>query len=80
MEVVWLKVPEWENKDGLLHGFLGRRGGRSIGPYASLNLAFGVGDDPQIVKDNLCDMVMPQFQTVAVGKVGQRLADLSFVQ
>lgn len=56
MELVWLKVPEWENQDGLLHGFLGRRGGRSLGSYASLNLAFGVGDDPQIVKDNLCDM------------------------
>lgn len=55
MELVWLKEPKWENNDGLLHGFLGRRGGRSTGPYASLNLAFGVGDDPQIVKDNLCD-------------------------
>jgi len=56
MELVWLKVPNWEKHEEFRHGFLGRRGGRSAGPYASLNLAFGVGDDPQIVKDNLCDV------------------------
>lgn len=56
MELVWLKVPKWEKHDGFLHGFLGRCGGKSTGPYASLNLAFGVGDDPQIVKDNICDV------------------------
>jgi len=55
MDLVWLKVPEWERKEGLLHGFLGRRGGKSIGPYTSLNVSFRVGDDPQVVKDNLCD-------------------------
>lgn len=51
-----MKVPQWEKRDGLLHGFLGRRGGKSVGPYASLNLSFRVGDDPQVVKDNLCDV------------------------
>jgi YfiH family protein len=56
MDILWLKVPQWDNKDGLLHGFLGRRGGKSVGPYASLNLAFSVGDDPAVVKDNLCDV------------------------
>jgi len=56
MDLVWLKVPQWERWGGLLHGFLGRRGGKSVGPYASLNLAFSVGDDPDVVKDNLCDM------------------------
>lgn len=55
MDLVWLKVPRWEGEDGLLHGFLGRRGGKSEGPFGSLNLSFGVGDDPQVVKDNLCD-------------------------
>jgi YfiH family protein len=40
----------------LLHGFLGRRGGKSAGRYAGLNLSFRVGDDPQTVKDNICDM------------------------
>jgi polyphenol oxidase len=56
MEITWLKVPQWERYDGLLHGFLGRRGGRSSGPYAGLNISFRVGDDPEIVKDNMCDM------------------------
>jgi YfiH family protein len=40
----------------LIHGFLGRRGGKSTGRYAGLNLSFRVGDDPQAVKDNICDM------------------------
>ena len=56
MDLVWLRAPEWEGRDGLLHGFLGRRGGKSVGPYASLNLSFRVGDDPQAVKDNICDL------------------------
>lgn len=56
MDIVWLQVPQWKNRDGLLHGFLGRRGGRGSGPYASLNLSFRVGDDPQVVKDNICDV------------------------
>ncbi len=56
MDLLCLKVPEWEKQKGLLHGFLGRRGGKSVGPYASLNLSFHVGDDPNIVKDNICDM------------------------
>jgi len=56
MEITWLKVPQWGEHDDLLHGFLGRRGGKSIGPYAELNLSFRVGDDMQVVKDNMCDM------------------------
>lgn len=56
MEITWLKVPQWESYEGLLHGFLGRRGGRSAGPYAGLNVSLRVGDDPQIVKDNVCDL------------------------
>lgn len=56
MDLVWLKVPQWEKRDGLLHGFLGRGGGKSTGVYATLNLSFRVGDDSQVVKDNLCDM------------------------
>jgi YfiH family protein len=56
MELVWLKVPQWEERQGPLHGFLGRRGGKSIGPYTGLNLSFRVGDDPQVVKDNICDL------------------------
>ncbi|OGQ78592.1 MAG: hypothetical protein A3F90_05390, partial [Deltaproteobacteria bacterium RIFCSPLOWO2_12_FULL_60_19] len=56
VQLNWLKVARWERRDGLLHGFLGRRGGRSVGPYASLNVSFRVGDDPQAVKDNICDL------------------------
>jgi YfiH family protein len=56
MEITSLKVPRWDQHDGLLHGFLGRRGGRSGGVYRGLNLSLRVGDDPAVVKDNMCDM------------------------
>jgi YfiH family protein len=56
MDFLSLKVRSWEGRGGPLHGFLGRRGGKSAGAYAGLNLSFRVGDDPEIVKDNFCDM------------------------
>ncbi len=56
MDVVWLKVPHWEQRDGFIHGFFGRKGGKSIGPYAGLNVSVRVGDDISTVKDNLCDL------------------------
>ncbi len=56
MDLLWLKVPQWEQREGFFHGFLGRKGGKSQGRYGSLNLSFRVGDDPQVVKDNLCDV------------------------
>jgi YfiH family protein len=56
MGITSLRVSQWEEYQGLLHGFLGRRGGRSTGIYQGLNLSFRVGDDPQAVKDNMCDM------------------------
>ncbi len=56
MDLVWLKVPAWEKRDGFIHGFLGRKGGKSQGAYDSLNLSLRVGDDPRVVKDNLCDV------------------------
>ncbi|MFQ5646733.1 MAG: peptidoglycan editing factor PgeF [bacterium] len=37
---------------GISHGFLGRVGGVSTGPYASLNLSGRVGDDPASVRRN----------------------------
>jgi len=37
---------------GIIHGFLGRLGGRSRGAYEALNLSPFVGDDPQDVADN----------------------------
>ena len=56
MEITWLKVPEWESYPGLLHGFIGRRGGRSVGAYAGLNVSLRVGDEMQAVKNNICDI------------------------
>jgi hypothetical protein len=38
---------------GFAHGFTKRVGGVSEGPFASLNLAFGVGDDDERVRENL---------------------------
>ncbi len=38
--------------DGVAHGFLGRRGGGSIGEVAGLNVGLGAGDDPAAVAQN----------------------------
>ena len=38
---------------GFVHGFTKRTGGSSEGPFASLNLAHDVGDDPLLVRRNL---------------------------
>lgn len=38
--------------DGLPHGFFGRQGGLSEGPFASLNASVSVGDDPHVVDQN----------------------------
>jgi purine-nucleoside/S-methyl-5'-thioadenosine phosphorylase / adenosine deaminase len=55
MDLTQIKVPQWENYAGLLHGFMGRRGGKSVGPYAGLNVSYRVGDDPKVVSQNVCD-------------------------
>jgi len=34
------------------HGFSTRAGGVSVGPYASMNLGWAVGDDPRAVEEN----------------------------
>lgn len=47
---------------GVPHGFLGRRGGVSRGPYASLNVGTGSPDDPALVERNrriAADAVLP---------------------
>ena len=64
------RVPQWESEPGLRHGFLGRGGGNSHGAYAGLNVSFGVGDDPQAVKDNYCDMKR------TVGMAGTRMVTM----
>src|SRR5512145_1090134 len=56
MEISRLDVPQWKNYPGLLHGFMGRRGGKSVGLYQGLNVSYRVGDDPKVVSQNVCDM------------------------
>ena len=56
MDITHVKVPQWEQYEGLRHGFMGRRGGKSAGPYAGLNASYRVGDDPKIVSQNVCDV------------------------
>ncbi|MGE5220003.1 MAG: peptidoglycan editing factor PgeF [Chloroflexota bacterium] len=56
MHITCLHVPAWQQYAGLLHGFTGRRGGKSVGPYAGLNLSYRVGDDPKVVSQNVCDV------------------------
>ena len=58
MIILCLKVPQWDVFDGLVHGFLGRHGGRSQPPYASLNVSYHNGDDVQTVMHNWCDLKM----------------------
>ncbi|MDI6852013.1 MAG: polyphenol oxidase family protein [Deltaproteobacteria bacterium] len=36
----------------VVHGIFTRRGGVSAGPFASLNLSFAVGDEPELVQEN----------------------------
>jgi polyphenol oxidase len=56
MEIIWLKVPQWQTDKTLLHGFIGRQDGKSLGAYAGLNVSYRVGDDPKIVSQNVCDL------------------------
>lgn len=56
MNILRLQVSQWYRFEGLIHGFLGRRGGRSQPPYAALNVSYDNGDDIQTVKQNWCDL------------------------
>jgi YfiH family protein len=56
MHMQILTVPAWEKATTLLHGFVGRNGGNSIGSYAGLNASYRVGDDPKVVSQNVCDL------------------------
>lgn len=57
----WI-VPEWPAPAGVKALFTTRAGGVSRGPYASLNLGFATGDDPQAVAANraLLRAILPQ--------------------
>ncbi len=67
-----LRVPDWVDVPGLVHGFCGRRGGVSAGPYADLNLSYRVGDDPQAVRANWAHLrasIGPDLQCVTMHQV-----------
>lgn len=51
-EWVVFSSPLLQSLPGIHHGFTGRSGGVSRSPYASANLAFHVGDDPDLVLAN----------------------------
>ena len=50
-EQSWIQA-NWSAPAHIKAGCTTRRGGHSLGPYASLNLAMHVGDDPQLVQRN----------------------------
>jgi hypothetical protein len=50
--VFFLEFPKLAGLSGILHGIFTRKNGRSKGPYKSLNVGFGVGDDDRTVLDN----------------------------
>jgi YfiH family protein len=55
--------------EGAPHGFLGRRGGVSAGPVASLNVGLGSGDDREAVAENrrrAAEAVLPGAKLVGV--------------
>ncbi|MFT4026570.1 MAG: peptidoglycan editing factor PgeF [Novosphingobium sp.] len=57
---------------GLPHGFLGRRGGVSVGAVAGLNVGLGSGDDPAAIAENrarAAAAVMPGARLVTVYQV-----------
>jgi len=48
----FFQFPLFQTVPGLTHGIFTRHGGKSSGPYASLNLSFSVGDQAQTVAAN----------------------------
>jgi YfiH family protein len=47
-----LSVPRWDARLPVAHGFFGREGGASTGPFRSLNVSGRVGHDPAAVAEN----------------------------
>ncbi|MDD5558835.1 peptidoglycan editing factor PgeF [Candidatus Methylomirabilis sp.] len=56
MKILRLEVPQWEQFDGLVHGFLGRVSGKDRPSNAAFRLSCDDGDDPQAVKQNWCEL------------------------
>lgn len=73
-------VPGWQRFAGLRHGFFGRAGGVSGGPFAALNCSSSVGDDPAAVEHNraLAARVLDCADVVTPRQVhGDRVATLA---
>jgi hypothetical protein len=51
-ELTFYRLPNLAAFPEVVHGIFTRRGGVSSGSYASLNLSFAVGDEPEAVKEN----------------------------
>jgi hypothetical protein len=50
------RVAAWDALPGVVHGFYGRRGGHSRGPWASFNLSEKVGDAEADVRSNWSEL------------------------
>lgn len=50
--VSFFEFPKLTGVSGTLHGIFTRKNGKSKGPYRSLNVGFGVGDDNRTVVEN----------------------------
>ncbi len=50
--VFYEKSPIFSHFPQVKHGFFGKEGGVSAGPFASLNASYGVGDQPSCVDQN----------------------------
>jgi len=50
--VSFFEFPKLSGASGTLHGVFTRKDGKSTGPYRSLNVGFGVGDDDRTVAEN----------------------------
>jgi len=50
--VSFFEFPKLSGVSGTLHGIFTRKNGKSTGPYRSLNVGFGVGDDDRRVIEN----------------------------
>jgi hypothetical protein len=66
-----LRVGAWREIPRLVHGFFGRRGGTSSGPWRSLNVSDAVGDDPRSVAANWsrASLAVPSLPFVRVRQV-----------
>jgi polyphenol oxidase len=51
-DIIYYTVQSFEEQGGVIHGFSARHGGVSLPPFASLNLGFHTGDNPEAVKEN----------------------------